>query len=251
MHQQIFLFSDAIRRREERRGESKERRGEERRGGPAASTTSTERNEMLFLFFPRERERERDYKVRCGAPPYIPPIPPSVFFFPPLPVYSTCHLPSLPWRRLHMLPTGGGGGGGGGRGERKRRCGGKRERGERREEREEGGWCKGGRNEEKGKEWRGGEEAGREERRRRKRRRFERKERREMRAFLFTTHWQSRLAPQILFSFFQMNFNSLGRRGDVHLFSGHEWKHPEADQPSAAKKTAAPLRETPATQRFS
>lgn len=25
-----------------------------------------------------------------------------------LPVYSTCHLPSLPWRRLHMLPTEGG-----------------------------------------------------------------------------------------------------------------------------------------------
>lgn len=43
-----------------------------------------------------------NYKVHGGAPPYIPPAPPSHR----LPVYSTCHLPSLLWQRLHMLPTG-------------------------------------------------------------------------------------------------------------------------------------------------
>lgn len=61
-----------------------------RRGAPAALTTSTAPNEMLgeCFFFSPLRVGERDYKVHRGAPPYIPPIPPSV------PCLSTAHVTS-------------------------------------------------------------------------------------------------------------------------------------------------------------
>lgn len=74
---------------------------EQRRGarGSVAFTTSRERNEILVFFL---SERERLQSVMWGSSLYSSH--PSLCS---LPVYSTCHLPSLPWWRLHMLPAGG------------------------------------------------------------------------------------------------------------------------------------------------
>lgn len=77
-----------------------------RRGAPAALTTSTAPNEMLSewgFFFPSPSGREGLQSAPWGSSLYSSH--PSLRS---LPVYSTCHLPSLPWRRLHMLPTEGG-----------------------------------------------------------------------------------------------------------------------------------------------
>lgn len=76
-----------------------------RRGAPAALTTSTAPNEMLreCFFFPSPSGREGLQSAPWGSSLYSSH--PSLRS---LPVYSTCHLPSLPWRRLHMLPTEGG-----------------------------------------------------------------------------------------------------------------------------------------------
>lgn len=54
----------------------------------------------MMLFFFKERETTN---VLWGSSLYSSH--PSLHS---LPVYSTCHLPLLPWLRLHMLPTGGG-----------------------------------------------------------------------------------------------------------------------------------------------
>lgn len=73
----------------------KEMTGKERRG--RAASTSRGRNDGIFF---KERETTN---VLWGSSLYSSH--PSLHS---LPVYSTCHLPLLPWLRLHMLPTGGG-----------------------------------------------------------------------------------------------------------------------------------------------
>lgn len=57
----------------------------------------------MFFFFPSPSGREGLQSAPWGSSLYSSH--PSLHS---LPVYSTCHLPSLPWRRLHMLPTEGG-----------------------------------------------------------------------------------------------------------------------------------------------